>query len=217
MERLALLVLSSLILPGILASSLPDQRPAYEKRTYHSSAIDDLIAQLKPLFANEDVATIFSNSLPNTLDTTVSYATPNPENVAHDLWDSFVITGDIDALWLRDSMNQVIPYIPYAKEDSSLQYLLEGLINRHAKSVLIDPFANAFNFNASREGHKSDIRTPPMTPSVFEGKYEIDSLAAFLKLSYWYWYYAGDEALLRFADSTWLSSVQTLLKTGKRE
>jgi meiotically up-regulated gene 157 (Mug157) protein len=210
-------VFSTWLLAGLDAKSLPNQRPDYEKRTYHSSAIDNMIDSLKPLFLSEDVATIFANALPNTLDTTVSYSTPNPSQVSHGELDSFVITGDIDALWLRDSMNQVIPYIPYSAEDTELQYLLEGLINRHAKSVLIDPFANAFNFNASKDGHKSDIRTPPMTAQVFEGKYEIDSLAAFLKLSYWYWYYAGDAALVRFVDSTWLSAAQTTLSTGKGE
>jgi meiotically up-regulated gene 157 (Mug157) protein len=207
-------VLFSWMVTLISGKPLPDQRPTYDKRTYHSAAIDNLIDQLKPLFADPDVATIFSNSLPNTLDTTVSYATPNPSQVFHIQLDSFVITGDIDALWLRDSMNQVIPYIPYSAEDTELQYLLEGLINRHAKSVLIDPFANSFNFNASGAGWQSDQRTPRMTPSVYEGKYEIDSLAAFLKLSYWYWFYSGDEALVRFADHNWLSAAQTLLSTG---
>lgn len=200
---------------AVVSATLPDQRPSYEKRTFHSSAIDSLIEQLKPLLKSDDLATVFSNCLPNTLDTTVSYYTPNPTEVSHNNLDSFVITGDIDALWLRDSMNQVIPYIPYAPEDTGLQYLLEGLINRHANSVLIDPFANSFNFNASGAGAQSDIRKPPMTPSVFEGKYEIDSLAAFLKLSYWYWFYLGDVALSRFADNNWLSAVQTLLDTGK--
>jgi uncharacterized protein len=72
--------------------------------------------------------------------------------------DSFVITGDIEALWLRDSANQLIPYVPYAPSDDSLMSLFEGLIARHAKSVLIDAFANAFNYNASGDGWQSDLR-----------------------------------------------------------
>ena len=83
-------------------------------------------------------------------------------------------------------MNQVLPYLPYTPQDPNLQTLVTGLINRQARSVLIDPYANAFNFNASGAGHQKDKRTPPMSKGVFEGKYEIDSLAAFLKLSYWY-------------------------------
>jgi meiotically up-regulated gene 157 (Mug157) protein len=206
-------VLVALSILYVVLAEFPDQRPSYEKRTYHSKSIDNLIDQLKPLFITSDLATAFSNCLPNTLDTTVSYVTSNPSAVASSDLDSFVITGDIDALWLRDSMNQVLPYVPYARDDEELQYLFEGLINRHAKSVIIDPFANAFNFNSSGAGHQSDRRTPPMKPSVFEGKYEIDSICAFLKLSYWYWKSVGDQSLVKFVDDRWLSAVQTALNT----
>lgn len=196
----------------VVMAALPDQRPAYSARNFHSAAIDDLIAQLTPLFADKDLATIFQNCLPNTLDTTIYYTTPSPETVPSADLDSFVITGDIDAMWLRDSMNQVLPYIPYASSDAALSYLIEGLINRQARSVSLDPFANAFNFNKSGAGHQSDNRYPPMTKGVFEGKYEIDSLSAFLKLSYWHWRYSP-EALARFVSADWLSAVSTLLST----
>jgi meiotically up-regulated gene 157 (Mug157) protein len=89
-------------------------------------------------------------------------------------------------------MNQVLPYLPYAPDDPSLQALVTGLINRHASSILLDSFANAFNFDASGAGHQDDQRTPKMRKGIFEGKYEIDSLAAFLKLSYWYTEYVGE-------------------------
>jgi meiotically up-regulated gene 157 (Mug157) protein len=85
-------------------------------------------------------------------------------------------------MWLRDSTNQVLPYVPYAPLDQDLQLMLEGVIARQARSVLIDSFANAFNYNASAEGHQQDTRTPPMQASVYEGKYEVDSLCAFLKV-----------------------------------
>lgn len=207
------LIIAVLVVCVVAQQTLPDARPSYDKRSFHSSAIDNLIDQLKPLFKDENLATLFANTLPNTLDTTVYYVTPNPDSATQKDLDSFVITGDINALWLRDSMNQVLPYVPYVKEDKNLQFLFQGLINRHAKSVLIDPFANAFNFNASGDGHQKDIRTPPMTRSVFEGKYEIDSLCAFLKLSYWYWHYMGSESLSLFAGDSWLKAVQQALDT----
>jgi meiotically up-regulated gene 157 (Mug157) protein len=47
--------------------------------------------------------------------------------------DTFIITGDIFALWLRDSTNQVLPYIPFATKDPNLQNMIKGLINRHVK------------------------------------------------------------------------------------
>jgi meiotically up-regulated gene 157 (Mug157) protein len=196
----------------VMADTLPVVRPAVEDRTFQSTAIDTLIQTVAPLFANPDLGTLFTNCLPNTLDTTVYYHTPALEANSTNL-DTFVITGDIEAMWLRDSSNQVLPYIPYAPADPNLQLMLEGLIARQAKSVLIDPFANAFNFDASGEGHQSDTRKPPMGPAVFEGKYEIDSLGAFLKLSYWHWRYSGDEALVRFATPTWLDAVSQLIDT----
>jgi meiotically up-regulated gene 157 (Mug157) protein len=203
-------VVSTLICVSTLCNaSLPDARPSLEKRTFQSPAIENLISTLTPLFVNPDMAMLFSNCLPNTLDTTVSFHSPQGSTPL----DSFIITGDIDALWLRDSGNQVVPYLPYGPSDPALQSLFEGLIARHANSVLIDPFANSFNFNASGDGHQSDRRTPAMTRAVFEGKYEIDSLAAFLKLSYWHWRFSGDEALVRFATDKWLSAVDKLLDT----
>ena len=125
-------------------------------------------------------------------------------------------------------MNQVMPYIPYLSQDPDLLSMVEGLIGRHARSVMIDPFANAFNFNASGDGHQSDLRTPPMSASVFEGKYEIDSLCAFLKLSYWTWKLTNDEVLLRMAlspskasvrddsASEWLQAVEKTIETSKQ-
>lgn len=112
-------------------------------------------------------------------------------------------------------MNQVLPYLPYTPADENLRNLIAGLINRQSHSVLIDPFANAFNFNASSDGHKSDSTTPPMTPWVFESKYEIDSLGAFMKLSYWFYHYNSmslDE-MMTIYDETWLRAVQSTVST----
>jgi uncharacterized protein len=209
MCRLFIVLCCALISSSL--STLPDARPAVDDRTYTSESIDNLISTLTPLFIDPDIAALFSNCLPNTLDTTVFYS--GPSDVDSTVKDSFVITGDIAAMWLRDSTNQVVPYIPYAPKDAALQSLLEGLINRQARSVLLDPFANSFNYNASGEGHQDDSRTPPMTASVFEGKYEIDSLGAFLKLSYWYWSYMGDSVLSIYESETWQSAVEALLNT----
>mmetsp|Transcript_3296 Transcript_3296/g.3261 ORF Transcript_3296/g.3261 Transcript_3296/m.3261 type:complete len:499 (-) Transcript_3296:352-1848(-) len=197
------LVVFPFILLKYVSSSIPSVRPPTDERTYVSPVIDDLLNDLSPLLLDQDIATLLQNCLPNTLDTTVLSTSP-------DIPDSFVITGDIEALWLRDSTNQILPYVPYAPKDPNLQILVEGLINRQANSVLIDPFANAFNYNASGAGHQDDIRTPNMTPSVFEGKYEIDSPAAFLKISYWYWKYTEST---KFMTTTWANAVQKVLST----
>ena len=189
-------------LQQLALAAVPSVRPAVTNRTYTSSTINKLISELSPLFKDPDMGTLFGNCLPNTLDTTVLYATDGSDGSTP---DSFVITGDISAMWLRDSANQLMPYVPYVLEDPALATLVEGLIARQAYSVLLDPFANAFNYNASGDGHQYDQRKPPMTPSVYEGKYEIDSLSAFLKISYWYWKYSKSTD---FITPDWLSAVQ---------
>jgi len=181
--HLTCLLLAVLVgLVSVVALQVPDVRPTPANRTYTSPGINTLIEQLSSLWANEELGTMFANCFPNTLDTTVMY---------HDgKADSFIITGDIQALWLRDSTNQVLPYVPYAATDPALKILLQGLISRQARSINIDSFANAFNYDGSGSGdsdaHQDDSRKPPMTPWIFEGKYEIDSISAFLKLSYYY-------------------------------
>lgn len=84
---------------------------------------------------------------------------------------TFVITGDIEAMWLRDSTNQVLPYTRFAREDGRLRRMLCGVIQRQAEMVVADPYANAFNANASGHGWSRDQRRPPMSDIVFEGKY----------------------------------------------
>jgi meiotically up-regulated gene 157 (Mug157) protein len=130
------------------------------------AAVEKVISNFTARMVDPDLATLFSNCFPNTLDTTVSSYTPSTPTTAP---AAFIITGDIDAQWFRDSSNQVLPYVRLAPQDPHLQDLICGLINRHAADVAHDPFANAFNFNASGAGHQSDQRKPPMTPQVFEG------------------------------------------------
>lgn len=90
----------------------------------------------------------------------------------------------------------------FAAADPPLADLLCGLVRRQARSVLLDPYANAFNFNGSGRGHQTDARQPPMPPGVYEGKYELDSLAAFLKLSRHYFNATKDaDCLLNMPDA----------------
>lgn len=100
----------------------------------------------------------------------------------------FVITGDIPAMWLRDSAAQVRPYVKYAGEDEKLQEILEGIIAKQAELVCIDPYANAFNERANGAGHKDDT---VLNDHVWERKYEVDSLCAPLYLGYLYWKTTG--------------------------
>ena len=80
-----------------------------------SAAVEARIAEVKQVIADPELAWLFENCFPNTLDTTVRTGRRDGKP------DSFVITGDIDAMWLRDSTAQVWPYLPLAKEDHAAQ------------------------------------------------------------------------------------------------
>lgn len=102
----------------------------------------------------------------NTIETTVQ---PLPGG------RTFVITGDIPAMWLRDSSAQVLNYLAFARGDADLRALLKGVLAMQARSVLLDPYANAFNAEANKQGFHD--RTE-QNDSVWERKYEVDSLCA---------------------------------------
>eukprot|EP00605_Chrysophyceae_sp_TOSAG23-4_P000619 GSChrysophyteH1.ASY1.ANO1.698.1 assembled CDS len=205
-------ITAGLLFVRFLAGAVPDARPEIANRTFNAVGIEELISKMQPLWKSKDLARLFSNCFPNSLDTTVAIHLGKE--------DTFVITGDIYAMWLRDSTNQMLPYIPYAAADERLSDMLQGLLARQSRSILIDSFANAFNPNASGSGnsdaHQSDIRKPPMQPAVFEGKYEIDSLCAFFKLSYYYYIFTENPNFAAPASgspSDWIDAIEKAVDT----
>lgn len=119
----------------------------------------------------------------NTIETTVTELEDG---------SNFVITGDIPAMWLRDSAAQVRPYVRFAVEDEALQKILESVIEKQAEFVCLDPYANAFNASSNGAGHKDDTK---LNDHVWERKYEVDSLCAPLYLAYTYWKTTGIERI----------------------
>jgi meiotically up-regulated gene 157 (Mug157) protein len=201
--------------PSTTASTCPDARPPPSGRNFVSPAVDAAIEKVAAEISDPDIACIFRNTLPNTLDTTVSFDDgPVPL--------SFVITGDIDAMWLRDSTNQVLPYLPFAKQDAKLQRMLAGVVRRQTEQVSRDPWANAHTHHLDDESPHTDdgtskptfagTRTDAMVPGVFERKYELDSLCAFLKLSRSYWEQTADAAPF---DAAWVRAVTTVAAVVK--
>ena len=121
---------------------------------------------------------MFEKCFPNTLDTTLFF------DGQSSLPDTFIITGDIDAMWLRDSSSQVWPYLRFAKQDPRLQAMLQGVVRRQAKSILIDPYANAFmrtTEDPALSWARKDDTT--MIPGVAERKWEVDSLCHVVRLA----------------------------------
>lgn len=131
---------------------------------------------------DQTLAWIFTNCLPNTLDTTVQHFTNDSANP-----DTFIITGDITAMWQRDSSAQVSPYLEFLDKDANLALMIKGLIFRQSRNMLLDPYANAFLYQNGNSPWHSDHRVPKMGPMLWEGKYELDSLAWPIHLATRYW------------------------------
>ena len=170
------------------APTCQNRRPPPSARRFVSSAIENKIKSVANTLVAQNqttLACVFANTLPNTLDTTVLQHATQPNRT------SFIITGDINAMWLRDSMNQVLPYIPYLTNDHNLKLMVAGLIHQQTKLILADPYANAHNLPdiAGPSPNINDQTTYPgfgpsrsnaMVPGIYERKYELDSLCAFL-------------------------------------
>ncbi|KAL1923886.1 uncharacterized protein VTP21DRAFT_6921 [Calcarisporiella thermophila] len=193
---------------------LPNARPPRGKRKFSSDAIEKVIANMTKRMADKDLAMMFQNCFPNTLDTTIAWH-KDSGNVPL----TFVITGDIPAMWLRDSTNQVLPYIPYAPEDPALQRLILGVINMQAEQILSYPYGNAFRppkeaqikFQTNKWAQSDQVYPPYDASVVWEAKYELDSLASFLRLSYRYFNATGDASFTK--NPKWLEAAKLVVMT----
>lgn len=189
------------------SQDFPQVRIPLEQRKFHSKAIEDAIVEFKAAVKNKELGWLFENCFPNTLDTTVDFEIKDGRP------DTYVITGDIDAMWLRDSTAQVWPYLAFIKKDSKLQQLIAGVINRQTFFILKDPYANAFYKDENKVSEwKSDLTV--MKPGVHERKWEIDSLCYPIRLAYQYWKITGDAAPF---DAQWKDAIAATLKTFKEQ
>jgi len=188
-------------------SGFPVVRVPEAKRKFKSPAVERAIEKIKSSIGNKELAWMFENCFPNTLDTTVDFALVDGRP------DTYVITGDIDAMWLRDSTAQVWPYLPLMKEDPNLQQLIAGLIHRQTRCILKDPYANAFYKDETKVSDWKSDHTE-MKPGVHERKWEIDSLCYPIRLAYHYWKATGDSAPF---DDPWCQAVALTLQTFREQ
>jgi len=177
-------------------------RPLPANRRFMSKAVEEVIESVKKRLKDPKLAWMFENCFPNTLDTTVDFQMKNGRP------DTFVITGDINAMWLRDSGAQVWPYLPLCKKDEQLRLLIAGVINRQTQCILLDRYANAFTHGAESSEWKSD-RTE-MKPYIHERKWEIDSLCYPVRLAYNYWKTTGDTSVF---DKEWQRAARLIYQT----
>ncbi|KAL8298357.1 hypothetical protein RB597_006801 [Gaeumannomyces tritici] len=215
---------------------LPYQRPDPRCRTFRSDAIEQVIEDVTSRMKDPDLARLFENAFPSTTDTTVKFHTDGTtKQITYDdgtrglygsrgsnqenAWEgpqSFIITGDIVAEWLRDSTNQLSPYQPLARKDPALRTLILGAINTQAEYVIESPYCNAFQpppiateLPRSYNGQQDTVHPAYNPEFVFECKYELDSLAHFLALGNEFFKATGSSA---FVNARWLLAVETLLR-----
>ncbi|KAK3395218.1 hypothetical protein B0H63DRAFT_533887 [Podospora didyma] len=203
--------------------ALSYQRPLPECRTFNSSAVESTITRMTSptVIADPDLARLFENTFPNTLDTAVRWHGHSATDPNEEL--TFVITGDINAMWLRDSANQLTSYQPLLPSSPSIASLFRGAINLQARYILTSPFCNSFQPPpesgippASNSAAATDSVFPSYNPSeVFECKFELDSLAAFLQVSTQYFHSSPSSTVDFFSNFHWAEAVSSLLHTAK--
>lgn len=184
-----------------------DQRPVPEKRLFTSKAVENEISRVVNMLENHRLRWMFANCYPNTLDTTVH----TMEDIDGEP-DTFVFTGDIPAMWLRDSGAQVWPYLRYINSDPELRRMIAGVINRQFRCICTDPYANAFNVEPVGAANSTDW--PKADPYVFERKWELDSHCYPIRLAYEYWKISGDTSV--FGD-VWLEAMNKILSVMKEQ
>jgi len=198
-------------LPGFAADSaaFSSRRPPKARRSFVSAAVERQLTRIKAQIGDPELAWLFENCYPNTLDTTVQTGTRDGKP------DTLVITGDIEAMWLRDSSAQVHSYIPLAKQDPALRRMLHGLIRRQSLCIRLDPYANAFLPDGATQRLKWSVNDiTEMKPGVGERKWEVDSLCYPIRLAHEYWRATGDTAPF---DDDWREAMRIVVRTFREQ
>lgn len=203
---LAIALSGSAMAQNTTPNPMGDKRPVVQERNFSSKAVEKLIKEVSKAIKDPKLRDMFQNCYPNTLDTTVKFQMKNGKP------DTFVITGDINAMWLRDSSAQVWPYLQLLKNDPELQQLVAGLINRQTACILIDPYANAFNEGPTGSQWESDHTQ--MKKELHERKWEIDSLCYPIRIAYFYWLLTGDTSVF---TNEWHKAMETVYQTFRTQ
>lgn len=191
-------------------SGFVSHRPKPGDRKFVSKSVEREIVRVSKKIGDPKLRWMFGNCYPNTLDTTVAMRTIDGAP------DAFVRTGDINALWLRDSSAQVKPYLHLARQDADLRRLYHGLIARQSRSILIDPYANAFMEDPTATTNLSwslDDRFP-LKPGVAERKWEVDSLCYPMRLAHGYWQATRDKTPF---DARWAQAARLSIATFREQ
>lgn len=184
------------------------KRPPLADRRFTSDAVEEVIAGARQWASDKELIWLFGNCFPDTLDTTVDF------EMTGNRPDTYVITGDIDAMWLRDSSAQIWPYLPLIRKDKKLQQLIAGVINRQTRCIHLDPYANAFYKDETKVSEWKETDITDMKPGIHERKWEIDSLCYPIRLAYKYWKISGDPSPF---DLEWKEAIRLIVKTFREQ
>ncbi|CAF1289345.1 unnamed protein product [Adineta steineri] len=147
---------------------------------------------------------LFTKCYADTLATTTTLLDDNT---------SYIITGDIDLMWLRDSSAQVHQYMTLSN-DKDIQNIIEGLIRRQTQFIFFNPYASSFRLT---------LRPNPPSDDSLESKhiqkgrnihvamhnYELDSLCYYLRLSYTWW---KQTKRINVFNHQWLIAVSIIIQ-----
>lgn len=203
----------TILISLLVTISVHAQRPAENERCFTSQNVEQTINNVAKDIKDDKLRRMFVACYPNTLDTTIKFSASNSSsNKGKNEALPFVITGDINAMWLRDSSAQLFPYLSLTNGDEKLRNLIAGVIRRQTQCLLIDPYANAFNDGATGTGWQSDLTD--MKPELHERKWEIDSQCYPIRLAYHYWKTSGDTTPF---DAQWLEAMKLVYQTMREQ
>ena len=146
---------------------------------------------------------VFENCYTNTIDKAVQ---KKEDGTAH------VITGDIPAMWLRDSAAQMRPYLFLAKENEEIRELIARVVRRQFQFICIDAYANAFNESPNGACWEKD--DPNQDPWVWERKFEVDSLCYPVQLAYLLWKNTGCKSQF---DKNFFMGIEKIFQVFRTE
>lgn len=165
--------------------------------------LDIYIDAISPKIREEHLVS-FINCFKNTLYTTIEY------NEEQEITE--ILTGDIPAMWNRDSAVQIRPFLTIVEESESMKKLFRGLIKNYTKQIALDPYANAFKVSTcDEEGHTDDLTE--IKGGIWERKFEIDSLCYPIQIAYLYYLNSGDKSIFTEEFFEMMNSIIKVYKT----
>ncbi|MBF2630189.1 glycoside hydrolase family 125 protein [Listeria seeligeri] len=183
----------------ILEEALHDN---VELATLIDGAIDEI---LQGVNLSEKLQRMFRKCMLNTITTTL---------VQKQDGSAFLFTGDIPAMWLRDSGGQLRVFLNLDDPTGKLYDVIGAVIRQQFRYVLLDPYTNAFNFTGNGNCWSEIDQSERQNPWSWERKYELDSLCFPVELAYFYWKQTGREDLF---DSEFLAAVKELIRVFRVE